>query len=140
MVDGYLARLASILLSLLLLSACSRLPDCPKDTGAPALLFSLYFGRNIPARPPLTDAEWTRFVDTTVTPALPDGYTIFDADGAWLKPGTMQTIRDPTKVLQVALPATPQSIAIVNHLRSAYQAEFHQQLVGLVTHPACAAF
>jgi hypothetical protein len=125
------------------LSACAVAPaaqDCPRGAGHPSLLVNLYFGRDIKGRSPLTEVEWNTFVDTVVTPAVPGGFTIFNADGAWMDPIQHQTMRDPTKVLQVALPDTPASMTAINRIRAAYQSRFHQQLVGLMTQRACAEF
>ena len=49
----------------------------------------------------MAGVSWT----TTVTANLPNGYTVFDANGAWMNPITHRTIREATKMLLVALPA-----------------------------------
>jgi hypothetical protein len=103
-------------------------------------VFTLYLGKAIPGRRDLTDQEWQSFLDQTVTAALPHGYTILDANGAWMSPTTHRTAREGTKVLIAALPDTKDSLAAVNRVRSEYQAEFNQQLVGMTVEPACATF
>jgi hypothetical protein len=113
-------------------------PVC--SAGAPALVFSLYFGRSIAGRAELTEAEWQSFLDDTVTPALPGGYTVTDADGAWMSPQSHRTAREHTKVLTVALPDTPGSWVVVGQVRAAYQAQYHQQLVGLTASKGCVEF
>ena len=45
------------------------------------------------------------FAEQVVTP-LPDGFTAFDADGQWINPATRRIIRQRTKVIIVATPAT----------------------------------
>ncbi len=113
---------------------------CSPGAGNPMTLFTLYFGEAIHGRANLTDQEWQSFLDHTVTVALPNGYTILDANGAWLNPRTGNTAREATKVLIAALPDTDDSQAAINRVRSAYQSEFHQQLVGMTVQSACAAF
>lgn len=113
---------------------------CAAGMGAPVLVYTLYFGEQIPGRGDLTDAEWRGFLDDTITPNLPNGYTVWDAKGAWMNPMTHRTIREPTKVLTVALPVDQAGLAAVNRIRSAYQVAFRQQLVGMTSAPACGSF
>ena len=108
--------------------------------GPPVLVFTLFFGQSVAGRDNVTDNEWSAFLDDTVTINLPNGYTVIDANGAWMNPVTHMTIKEPTKVLVVALPFATGSLAIVNRIRTEYQVRFHQQLVGMTTGPACGAF
>jgi hypothetical protein len=116
-----------------------RLP-CAPGTGKPMAVFTLYLGEAIRDRPELTGQEWQSFLDRAVTPAVPDGYTVLDGTGAWRNPTSSTTAREPTKILIVALPDTPDSLAAVNRIRAAYQREFHQLLVGMTVEQACATF
>lgn len=113
---------------------------CAPGTGKPAALFTLYFGEAIRGRPNLSEPEWQSFLDRVVTPAVPDGYTVLDGSGAWRNPATGTTAREATKILIVALPDTPGSLAAINRVRTAYQAEFRQVLVGMTVARTCAAF
>ena len=113
---------------------------CAPGQGAATTTFTLYLGTAIPGRGDLTDREWQSFLDDTVTANLPNGYTILEGRGAWMNPITRRTIKESTKVLVVALPDVPESLAAVNRVRTAYQLKFHQQLVGMVTEQACSAF
>ena len=113
---------------------------CTPETGSQVSLFTLYLGKAIPGRPDLTDREWQLFLDQTVTPSLPDGYTVLDANGAWRDPRTHRTAGEATKVLIAALPDNPASLAAINRVRSSYQTQYHQQLVGMTVEPVCAAF
>jgi uncharacterized protein DUF3574 len=108
--------------------------------GPPALVFSLFFGKSIPGRGDLTDAEWGQFLDDTVTANLPNGYTVVDANGAWMNPMTHSTIKEGSKLLMVALPVAPGSLASVNRIRTEYQVRFRQQLVGMTVEQACGSF
>jgi hypothetical protein len=125
-----------------ILSGCagSGEQSCPPELGAASTVFTLFFGQAIPARSELTDKEWQAFLDDTITVNLPNGYTLFDANGAWMNPMTHKTIREHTKVLIVALPNGPDSLTAVNRIRTAYQLKFHQQMVGMTVQHACAAF
>lgn len=104
------------------------------------LVFELFFGRSIHGQGDVSDRAWDDFRDQVVTPNLPNGYTVFDADGAWLGPGSGRTVQEHTKVLMVALPDAPASVAAVARVRHAYAVQFHQSLVGMTVTQACGSF
>jgi len=103
-------------------------------------LFSLFFGRSIPARGEVTERQWAEFLDRVITPNLPNGYTVHDATGAWMNPATQRTIRESTKVLIVALPDVPDSMMAISRIRNAYQVQFRQHRVGMTVRQACGSF
>ncbi len=115
-------------------------PGCAPGTGQPMHVYSLFFGQAVPNRPDVTAHEWVGFIEDTVTPALPDGFTVLDARGAWLNPRSGRTVHEATKVLVVALPDTPSGLDAVNRVRAAYQSRFNQQLVGMTVQPSCGLF
>ena len=113
---------------------------CAPGLGPPVLIFTLFLGKAIPGRGDLTDQEWQAFLDSTVTPNLPHGYTVFEANGGWMNPITHRTFGEATKVLLVGLPEVPDSLAAVNRIRTAYQTTFQQQLVGMTVEQGCGQF
>jgi hypothetical protein len=115
-------------------------PACAPGFGAPVAVFTLFMGKAIPGRDDLTDNEWRSFVDDTVSVNLPNGFTVFDANGGWRNPLTNRTAQEGTKVLLVALPDSAESRAAVNRVRHEYQLRFRQQLVGMTVENACATF
>ena len=104
------------------------------------LVAELFFGRDIKGRASLSDAEWSRFTDETITPNFPDGFTVFDGYGQWRNPQTGQIARDPTKILLVAAKRGPDLAHRLTAVMDAYKQRFHQQSVGLITRDSCAAF
>jgi hypothetical protein len=124
------------------LTACTvpRAPFCTAGMGPPLLVFSLFFGKSISGRGDLTDNEWQQFLNDTVTVNLPNGYTVVDAKGAWMNPITHRMIKEDSKLLIVALPTAPDSLAAVNRIRTEYQVRFRQQLVGMTVEQACGSF
>jgi hypothetical protein len=137
-----MSRLLRVISVVTILGGCAAqsVPSCASGLGAPSTVFTLFLGKAIPGRGDLTDKEWQVFLDETVTANLPNGYTVFDASGAWMNPMTHRTIREATKVVVVALPDVSDSLTAVNRIRTAYQTKFHQQLVGMTVQHACAAF
>ena len=104
------------------------------------VVFTLYLGEAIPGQADLTSQEWQSFLDNTVTPNLPNGYTILNANGGWMNPMTRKTIKEATKILVAALTESPDSLAAIDRIRSAYQIQFDQQLVGMTVQQACGIF
>jgi hypothetical protein len=114
--------------------------SCAPGLGTPVEIFTLFLGKAIPGRDDLTDQEWLTFLDNTVTANLPNGYTVWDANGGWMNPVSHQTVKEGTKVLLVALPDAPDSLAAINRIRTAYQVKYQQQLVGMTVEHGCGTF
>ena len=93
-------RIGPVLAALLLpigLAACATISEPPQPyvcvlpTEKRMLVAELFFGRGIPGRAPLSEAEWRDFAAEIVTPNFPDGFTAFDAEGQWRNPATGQS-------------------------------------------------
>lgn len=140
----WMGRLGAMILALGL-AGCTAAPhragaDCPLGFGSPSLMVALFFGRSMPGGGQVREQDWSRFVDQVVTPALPDGFTVLNASGAWLSPTLHVTLHEPAKLLLVSLPDAPGSLATVRRVRADYQARFHQEQVGMSVVPACTSF
>jgi hypothetical protein len=120
----------------LALAGCTQSPDpCARLGGARMLEYQLFFGRGS-----VSDHAWTDFAAAVVTPHLPDGFTVVDADGQWMNPATHRIISERTKVIVVAVPDTAASAAAIAAIKEAYRTKFHQQSIGTTIHPVCGAF
>ena len=104
------------------------------------VLVDLYFGRDIPGRAPLTDAEWAAFAREQITPRFPDGFTVIDAHGQWLNPDTQTTGAEPAKLVSIAAPSSTDLAARIDAITAAYRKQFHQFAVGVTTQQVCGAF
>ena len=104
------------------------------------LVAELFFGRNIPGRGKLSDAEWGAFAADFVTPNFPDGFTATDGDGQWQNPATHEITRQSTKILLVAVKPVADLAPRLSAVIDAYKTRFHQQSVGVITRDSCAAF
>ena len=148
-------RLALLALALPIVAGCAENspPQETKSAAAPAqpyqcllpgeqrmLVAELFFGRNIPGRGPLTEAEWAEFAAQAITPNFPAGFTVMEGAGQWQNPATGKTSREPTKILLVAVPRSPDLAGRLAAVIDAYKARFHQQSVGIITRDSCAAF
>jgi len=130
-----LRRLAPLLTLLALVAGAS--PSIAQDCRAglkPMMQADLYFGRKS-----FSEARWARFLATEVTPRFPAGLTVIDAKGQWRNDRNV-IVREPSKVLTVVMPADAEDDARLGAIVEAYKTRFHQQSVGLVVRPVCAAF
>jgi uncharacterized protein YceK len=126
-------------LLVLLLSGCGS-PRCQPEAGQGMQIYTLYFGRSVRDRAPVSDPEWRNFRNQVITPALPDGYTVLDGQGAWMNPHSRVTIAEATKVLVVALPEAPDNLTVINRIRNSWQHRFHQYVVGMTVQSGCGSF
>jgi hypothetical protein len=133
----------AILLAALLAAApaqaqTAKAPACPAGQ-SPMLSVRLYFGLTENGQR-ITQAAWEDFLDREISPRFPRGYTVTDASGAWHDAKTGTTGREPSRILEVDAPDTQELRDKAEEIRQGYAARFHQQSVGIVTLPACAAF
>lgn len=142
---GRSAKFAHLLVVVLLLGCVSgagaqSAQQCLLPQQSQVIVATLYFGRDVKGRGPVSDREWSAFVVHSIAPVFPDGFTVQDGAGEWRNPKTGQVVRERAKVLTVA---APDSAGLAGKLRSiadAYRRDFHQMSVGIVTSRACAAF
>lgn len=104
------------------------------------LVAELFFGRNIPGRTPLSDAEWSDFAARVVTPNFPEGFTVFDGEGQWRNPRSGDIAHEPTKILLVAAKRRSDLAARLGAVIEAYKSRFRQRSVGVTTRDSCARF
>jgi Protein of unknown function (DUF3574) len=127
----------------LALAACSEPPapaPCPLPGQQRLAIVELFFGRSIPGRAPLTEAEWSDFAARVIAQQFPDGFTVFDGDGQWFDQATGRTVHERSKILYTAADPESDLKSRIGAVVEAYRKQFHQRSVGIVTHLACAAF
>ena len=95
----------------------------------------LLFGRTR-----VSEASWTRFLASEITPRFPDGLTVYDAKGQWRPPGGQTIIRERSKVVMIAMPPSGENDNRLQQIIAAYKRRFDQKSVGLIVRPACVSF
>lgn len=133
-------RLGALVLALALgaCAAVERPPLCP--AGQEHLRTAqLFFGRNVGARPGVSEADFRKFVDEELTPRFPDGLTILDGGGQW-RGAENQLIREAAKVVLIVLPRKGDAAQRIDAVRAAYKTRFVQDSVLLVTQASCVSF
>ena len=129
--------LAVLLLASAALAGCATTPiaQCPADL-EPAVGDTLYFGMQRPGGGVVTDAEWERFLEDTVSVAFPLGFTTWDAQGAWRgREGVL--VREGSHVLQVVHEGDAVNDAAVGGVAEDYARRFGQEAVLRVRAPVC---
>jgi hypothetical protein len=101
----------------------------------------LYFGLTRRDRSVISDADFQKFVDTTITPAFPSGLTITPASGQYLD-SKNQLHKEPSRVLTVLYPR--QDAADVDRrieaITTTYCSNFDQESVMRTDTPAMTRF
>ncbi|HEV2336837.1 MAG TPA: DUF3574 domain-containing protein [Stellaceae bacterium] len=133
------------------LAACAEPAGSPTPSPAPyscvlpseqqMVVAELFFGRDKDGRQNVSDAEWSDFLASVVTPSFPDGLTVFDGYGQWRNPASGVIGRSPrVKIVLIAVKRAPDLGQRLSAVIDAYKARFRQQSVGLITRDSCAAF
>lgn len=107
----------------------------------PMLEISLMFGR-IGGELGVTEELWSDFVASEITPRFPAGLTVDDALGQWRDAATGKVIKEPSKELQLIVPAEAEKDIKekIDATVAVYKQRFQQQAVGIIIRPACPSF
>ena len=100
---------------------------------------TLYFGRAIPAGGQVSDAQWTRFLDATVTPAFPQGLTVIDALGQW-RGASGNVARERSKLVVLLHRRDAKADTAIAGIVDAYRKAFGQEAVLQERQAVCVRF
>jgi hypothetical protein len=99
----------------------------------------MLFGTARPNGPPISDGEWTAFVDTEVTPRFPDGLTVLRGPGQWRdRDGVVS--REQSHILVIWHEPTGRYETDIEAIRAAYTSRFDQESVMRVEGQSCVSF
>ena len=92
----------------------------------------LYFGMSRSDGGVVSDEQWSRFLDTAITPRFPDGLTVIDASGQYrMASGVLQ--KERTKLLVIVHP--PVADSLLTQICRSYATAFEQESVMRVSAP-----
>lgn len=143
-----MASISSRLMALamvVVLAGCSALPSASGSAVGCGSGFepferdTLYFGRAMPSGGQVSDAEWTAFLDETVTPAFPQGFTVIDAAGQW-RSTSGSVVREPSKLVVLLHARSEKVDAAIASIVGAYRQRFAQEAVLQERQPTCVRF
>jgi hypothetical protein len=113
---------------------------CPLPAEQTFTIVEFFFGRDIPGRGPLTEAEWADFAAHSLTDEFPDGFTVLDGAGQWFDQRSGKLIHEASKIVIAAADPESDLASRIGAVTQAYRTQFHQQSVGVITSNACGAF
>lgn len=131
-------RLAALLVASA--PAWAEPPACPFPGQTAKLVVKLYFGQSIKGRGLVSHRAWQSFLADTITPSLPDGFTVYDANGQYMNKETHGIGREPTEVVEVAADDTEEFRLRIASVVDAYRRRFEQGSVGVVSTVGCGGF
>jgi hypothetical protein len=101
----------------------------------------LLLGLSKPDGSAVTDAQFQSFIDTEVTPRLPEGFTIVAGSGQF-KDSRGAIVRESARVLVVLHPlaADGRSSQRIEEIRASYKSRYQQESVARVDGESCASF
>jgi len=121
------------------LSGCAALPAPACAAGEQAAIAELiYFGMEKPGGT-VSEAEWDAFVQGSVAPRFPDGFTVWPASGQW-RGADGKAVREATRVLGLVHAPDQRSEAAARAIASEYKVRFRQEAVLRVRGHACMSF
>jgi hypothetical protein len=99
----------------------------------------LIFGRSVKGAADVSETDFADFLDKDVSSRFPLGLTVTDAQGRW-RSADGQFVREPSKIVLIVLPGSPDDRAKLEAVRQAYKQRFHQEAVLQVLSHACVSF
>jgi ABC-type amino acid transport substrate-binding protein len=113
-------------------------PAC-RGAAQPMARIELLFGRARANAAPVSDGEWTGFLDREVTPRFPAGFTVLRGPGQW-RGSDGRVAREEAHVLLIWHDSTLGADARIEAIRSAYRQNFDQESVMRVDGLSCVSF
>ncbi|WP_300304622.1 DUF3574 domain-containing protein [Ferrovibrio sp.] len=89
---------------------------------------SLFFGTRMPEDRKVEVMDWARFVDETIVPRFPDGFTLLDGQGGWRSTNS-GTVREATHILLVLHDGSASAKLGLDAIAADYKAKFSQDSV-----------
>lgn len=115
-----------------------RLLRCPAG-GDLFARTELFFGLSRSAGPDITEAEFSAFLDSEVTPRFPDGLTVLDARGQF-RGASGVTIKEGSKLLILLHGGSSSESASIEAIRDQYILLFQQESVLRTDETDCVSF
>jgi hypothetical protein len=125
-----------VLVTALTLSSCALGRRTTPALSPDAMISDrLVFGRNIPTGGVVSDSAWEGFVREVVTPRLPDGLTIWRAEGQW-RDSDGRVVRELSLVLEVFHRQEATIETALREIAEEYKRRFRQEAVLRAATPA----
>ena len=111
---------------------------CPAGL-QPWTRIELHLGLGLPGGGEVSRAQFRNFLEGTVTPRFPDGYTVVEATGHYrYKSGKVAA--EPARVLMILTKSLDEAAPKVDEIVKVYKTRFRQESVGRSHRVDCVAF
>ena len=129
--------LAALGMTAVVLSGCAAGSRTARGAARPSQQVSdrLFFGLSIPDGGMVSDSAWRVYLKDVVTPALPEGFTVYRTEGQWLDPRGV-LVKEPGMVVEVHHPAGVPADSVFERIATEYRLRFRQDAVLRATAPA----
>jgi hypothetical protein len=90
----------------------------------------LFFGTTRPGKPPVSEPEFSAFLDSEITPRFPDGLTLMSGYGQYRgSDGKLTRERSMQVILLYPKPSAADSGTKIEEIRRLYERKFNQESV-----------
>src|SRR5439155_6280949 len=111
---------------MVLLGGCRAAPG--DDQASLMQRTELFFGLSVPDGGEISEQAWQTFVDETITPRFPDGFTILDGAGQW-RQSSGKIAHERSKILLLLHLRDEQRMRKRDEIRDEYKKRFKQEAV-----------
>jgi hypothetical protein len=133
-------RLLAVLVLLVSLAGCNATPFAPVASEDDWVRTQLFFGLTNPRGGAVSESEWKAFLDTSVTPRFPAGFTVVQAIGHY-RDHDHAHYEEPSRVLIVFhRRAAVEADHTLDQIAREYVKRFDQECVLRTDSPARVAF
>jgi hypothetical protein len=127
------------------LSACAMpmtaaRPGTPACDGESMIETQLFFGLSKPTGGTVSPREWNTFINATVVPHFPQGFSVVDSDGYWYDSQSKRTISEKSKIIVRLNRFSNEEENAIADIVATYKKRFDQQAVLRVDKTVCAKF
>lgn len=89
----------------------------------------IYCGLSKPDGGVVSETEWQKFLNDTVTPVFKTGYSVMNAEGRWMDTQNRSTITEKTKIIVIIYQWNREIHSAIDKIISTYKKRFQQQAV-----------
>lgn len=126
-----LLRTSLVVVTCLAATGCGHAPPAAQRPMADQWIRTeLFFGLSRPGGAPVTEAEWTDFLDQSVTPRFPNGLTVVQANGRY-RSQHEQIKEEPAGIVIILHPSDqfPTADQMIQQIAAEYIRRFEQESV-----------
>ena len=103
------------------------------------IVTKIYFGLTGPNNTVISGKDFDIFVDSTITPLFPNGFTVYSTEGRW-KNISNETIKEDSRVIEIINAAKTEDREKIRTIAKSYKKRFQQESVLITEESVIADF